>query len=132
VADRLPGYQVVQLYAGSNFWTARGVGAAGAVFAWVLPDGIAWIESGYADPMGAPMPCAHKIAGMVWRSINGLSVQGPEYCATVTPAATSEIAVDQEIVEAFAEFDAWLRDQGTTWEEEAARLEETQAAWLGG
>lgn len=88
-----------------------------AAFVFDTPDGLAWVEPSYADPMGAASPAFHRRAGSL--SAPG-KLQGVDFEIQVLPYAPDE---DRDLVgDALDWFADWLKTEGRTWAEERERV----------
>jgi hypothetical protein len=101
------------------------------IAAWVLPDGVAWMQPGYMDPYGAPSPQFHRVRG----TLNNVGqhgyfavVENDELEVTLRPA---DDLVSRGVRQAFEWYEQQLAKKGLERQAEALQLQEELAGALG-
>lgn len=88
-----------------------------AAFVWALQDGIEWVEPSYADPWGAATPAWHVRKG----TLAGYTVDSATELVEALPFEP-ELDGEERGAKPLLWFTGYLQKQGTTWEEERARV----------
>jgi hypothetical protein len=88
-----------------------------AAFLFDAPDGVAWVEPSYADPIGAASPAFHRRQGQ--RTAPGRFV-GNGWTIDLLPYDPAE---DRDLIgDALDWFAGWLKAEGRTWAQERERV----------
>lgn len=103
---------------------ADGGGYRAAVVVWFLPDGAAWVEPGYIDPMGASSRMFHRIRGSAREAAGAYEVTTAD---KVVYFWRPYEETREDLKAAFAWYAMQLEQQGKTRQGEAAALQELLA-----
>jgi hypothetical protein len=101
------------------------IGFRPALFVFTTPDGFAWVEPSYLEPIPAPQPAFHRVTGEVVMGAGEVSLDTAENWQFTAAAYEGEIlALDRDgsIGAALAWAAQQLADQGATMDEERERL----------
>lgn len=101
------------------------------IAAWVLPDGVAWMQPGYMDPYGAPSPQFHLVRGTlkhVGQHGYFAVVENDELKVTLRP---EDDLVGRDVRRAFEWYEQQLAQKGLDRQAEALQLQEELAGALG-
>ena len=88
-----------------------------AVFVYDIPDGFAWVEPSYADPVGAASPAFHEARGVLVAP--NMVTTGPRLIRVLPYDPDEDVRIVGESIEWYKR---WLGGQRRTWDEERRRV----------
>lgn len=101
-----------------------------AVVAWVLRDGVAWVQPGYLDPWGVSRPQFHRVHGEHLKIIGADTLALVENDRHIVRFSLPKRDTARDLLEAFARYDEELVRQGRNRKAEATKLVKETASDL--